>query len=565
MKKIIYSLLFVATFSSCYEDKGNYDYTLDSMNEITSVTFSPSISETTEGKVIEVQQALNPEDTHRRVEVTLKQTLLDNLDKLEFNWFRTYTDADGRLIKDTIYSKGFLEFTLPIGQEMAYDIFLQIYDETTTLSHYSQFKIKTRPIFKNSLFVLHGNTGERKLGNIEVIGNETKVRTDITTVTPEENDNNWYQNAIGLSYTTYWDLSYGNSGRGGPANTMIVFDSVGGTKAYNPYGMNVKFTTDEVIRPKNNNFTFKRMIQAGNATEAVGLYRIALSEEGEVYLGNEVYPLYKPGEDYQGELAHQSDYNITAATITSERFIFWDDKNNRFLYSEKENKFPREEASSVDQYQTLSTPILDAKVDFDTWAISTKNMTAVFGYINYREEYATQSPYFIFKDEEEKFYCYKLSADSKGSSSANSDAAFTILEEKELKPFMPNYDLSTLTYNSWFTTNFLFYSDGKTIYRYSVSSGDNVPVYIAPDGYNVTMMKFRVEDAASHAKDLGRILSIGLYNGMNGAVAEIKFNTAGDIDKEFEPLFYDKDNEGNLWGRIKDMQFANETDIAQIY
>ena len=568
MKKIIYSLLIATILCGCYEDKGNYDYTLDSMNEITSATFSPAIIETAEGRVIEVQQALSAEETHRRIDVTLDQTLMNNLNELEFNWFRTYTDVSGKYIKDTIHSKGFLEFELPVGKEMKYDIFLQIYDKTTTLSHYSQFKIKTRPIFKNSLFVLHGNDGERKLGNIEIIGDETKVRTDITKVTPEENDGNWYNNAIGFAYTTYWDLSYGENGRGGPSNTLIVFDELGGTKSYNPYGMTIKHSTDMVLRPKDENFTFKNLVQVGSATDAAGLYRIALSEEGNILIGNEVYALYKPGEDYQGELEHQSDYQITAATISSERFIFWDAKNNRFLYAEKEGgKFPHREDEAAGQFQTLNTPLLDAKVDFSEFT-SPEGMTAILGYINYRDSYETQSSYFIFKDNNDVFYRYKLSADGKnpGSTSADNEAAIAVLEVEELKPFKPNCDLNTITYNSWFTTNYLFYSDGKNIYRYSVSSGDNVPVYTAPEGYDITMMKFRTEDAASHARDLGRILSIALYNETTqaGAVAEIKFNTAADIDKDFEPLFYDKDENNLPWGKIKDMQFVNEITIASI-
>ena len=38
----------------------------------------------------------------------------------------------------------------------------------------------------------------------------------------------------------------------------------------------------------------------------------------------------------------------------------------------------------------------------------------------------------------------------------------------------------------------------------------------------------------------------------------MRFNTAADVDEDFEPLFYDKDDEGNRWGIIKDLQFTNE-------
>jgi hypothetical protein len=36
---------------------------------------------------------------------------------------------------------------------------------------------------------MHGSAGNRKIGNIEVIGDETKIYTDVKTVT---NDNNHY-------------------------------------------------------------------------------------------------------------------------------------------------------------------------------------------------------------------------------------------------------------------------------------------------------------------------------------------------------------------------------------
>ena len=155
MKKISSLLLFAFLLASCYEDKGNYDYKLDSMNTISSVTFSPSVTVSAEGNTIEVQQALDEEDKTRRIDAVLEQSLASNLDELDFYWCRSYTDEDGNNIKDTIETKGYLEFDLPVGKPMAYNIFLHIYDNTTTLSHYSSFKLKTRPVFKNSLFVFY--------------------------------------------------------------------------------------------------------------------------------------------------------------------------------------------------------------------------------------------------------------------------------------------------------------------------------------------------------------------------------------------------------------------------
>ena len=166
MKKISSLILFALLLAGCYEDKGNYDYSLDTMNEIKSVTFSPSIVQAVEGNVIEVQQALEESSRTRRVDAIVEQTIAKDLENLDFYWCRSYTNEEGKNVKDTILSKGFLEFDLPVGKAMSYDVFLQIYDRTTDLSHYSSFKINTRPVFKNSLFVMHGQEGDRKIGNI---------------------------------------------------------------------------------------------------------------------------------------------------------------------------------------------------------------------------------------------------------------------------------------------------------------------------------------------------------------------------------------------------------------
>ena len=90
MKKISSFLLLTLLLAGCYEDLGNYDYTLDSMNEITAVTFTPSVVRSASGDIIEVQQALDESDTHRRVDAVVEQTLAQDLEALEFYWFRTY-------------------------------------------------------------------------------------------------------------------------------------------------------------------------------------------------------------------------------------------------------------------------------------------------------------------------------------------------------------------------------------------------------------------------------------------------------------------------------------------
>ena len=573
---MVLPVLLLVLLAGCYRDKGNYDYTLDTMNEITSVTFSPSVLKAADGDVIEVQQALDEDDRMRRVDVFVEQTLADNLDNLDFYWCRTYTDEAGKAVKDTILSRGFLELELPVGKAVSYSIFLQIYDRTTDLSHYSSFKISTRPVFKNSLFVLHGNEGNRKVGNIEVIGNETKIYTDVKTVT---NDNNHYENATGFGYTTFIDIPEDLSGIG-VTSTFTVYAGNGETRAYNPHGMHVKYTASQIFKPENENFSYLKTVQTGDPSNYT-MYRIVFSEDGSVYVGNQVHALYKPGLacEESTDLPHQTDYEITAATITHNRFLMWDAKNGRFLYAAKEDPgFAGDEGSSIRPDYVSKNPLLDANVDFRTLQKSPVGLTAVMGYMNYRDNYSQQNPFFIFKDEATgEYYRYELLMQNIGDGSKvrryrTADgrevsevlSAYTVVSEKRLAGLTPT-DMSTITYNSWFTTTNLFFAEGNTVYRYNVSNGDKYVVYEAPEGYNVTKIKFRTEESSAFSDDLGLHLSIVLFNGTNGAVAEIKFDTAADVDSSFAPLFYDRDNEGNLWGEIKDIQFVNDYIYKMVY
>ncbi|MBR4066746.1 MAG: hypothetical protein IKJ97_08330 [Bacteroidaceae bacterium] len=569
MKKIISLIFSVLLLAGCYEDKGNYNYSLESMNEIKSVTFSPSVVMSAEGDVIEVQQALEEGDCIRRIEAIVEQTLSQDLEDLDFYWCRSFVDENGKYVKDTIHTKGFLEIELPVGKAISYNIFLQIYDRTTDLSHYSSFKVNTRPVFKNSLFVLHGNEGDRKLGNIEVIGNETKIYTDVKAIT---RDNNHYENATGFGYTTFINIP-DNFANIGVTSTLTLYGSGGETRAYNPHGMNVKYTSEQLFKPASENFSYRKTVQTGDPSNYT-MCKVVLTGNGEVYVGNYIHALYKPGFGCENnpDLPHETDYEITAATVTHNRFLMWDAKNGRFLYAAKQDPgFAVDEANSIRPDYVSNSPLLDANVNFNTLQRSPKNMTAVMGYINYRDNYDLQNPYFIFKDDATgDYYRYELlmqdigdgskakrTRGTDGEEETEKPSAYTVIGEKRLAGLTPT-DMSTITYNSWFTTTNLFFAEGGTVYRYNVSNGDKFAVYEAPAGYDVTMIKFRTEESSTFSDDLGRYLNIVMFNGTNGAVAEIKFNTAADVDSDFEPLFYDKDNEGKPWGEIKDIQFVND-------
>lgn len=561
MKKILNTVLLASLLVACYEDKGNYDYSLDNMNKITDVTFSPSVVESTDGKLIELRATLTESDVIRRIEANVNQSHNKDYDNLHFYWYLTHADVNGKLITDTVETNGYLEIEQPIGKEVDYDVYLKVYDRETTLSHYVGFKIKTRPIYKNSLFVLHGEGNNRKLGNIEIIGSDTYIYTDACAMLfPGEN---LFTKAEGLTYTTYYDID-----NGAETYNLTVFNSDGTAAVYNPYGLKLKYPQSAFFKPQSESFVFDKNIQTGDPSND-RQYRMVLSRDGKFYVGNHVAALYKPGAALDSEdnnALHQTDYMVTAATITENRFVMWDAKNNRFLYMGKEDSdgYARTEVEMNDPARVLSNPVLDANVDFSKLEKSPVGMQAVYAYIQYRENYPGANPYFIFKDaNSNEYYRYELTplalaGEKQNMPATRSDVvepAFEISCEK-MSGFRHDGNPKTLVYNSWFTTNFLFYAVDGTVYRYNISNGDHVIVYTAPEGYDVSILKFRTEDSNSYSSDLGRYLCIGLNKGENGAVAEVYLNTAADVDKDVPIAFYEKDANGIPFENIYDLQFT---------
>ena len=566
MKKILFSLAVASLLTGCYKDEGNYDYSLNEMNEIKSISYIPAGVQGMHGYTVELQQPLNESERVRRIEVNLEQTLDKDFENLDFKWLLSYTNEEQERVTDTLDTKGYLEVTLPIGKQMNYEVLLEVKDRNTTLSRFSKFLIQTRPIFKNSLYFLHGTPGQRKIGNVGTIGTETSVYADAFKVV-NPNEKNPFENSIGLAHTAYLNNDF-NSRQQYEVDLMSVYNANGTTTGYNPFGFTFKYPTMFMMQANDGTFVYSRNVETGDPSNTT-YYRCVLSRNGQFMLGNFVPRLYIPGlgAAQEGNPLHQTDYMVTAATITESRFVLWDAKNERFLYVSKNDGFPWTVEDAP--YRQLNNPVMDAHVDFSglSEANSLKGKRAVYAYIQYRENYESARPYFIFKDDKTgKFYQYELTSLSNGDKKSRgydgeeggAEPVFAISAVKQMKNFNPGENLNNIIYNSWFTTNYLFYANEGNVYRYNLLNGDKTVLYTAPSGYTVSTMKFRTYVSSNFAYDLGRFLSIGLVKGNEGAIAEIKLTTASDVDTEFKPTFYDKDDEGNKFGPIVDLQFTQE-------
>ena len=566
MKNIIYVAMSALLLTSCYEDKGNYDYRFDSMNQvdISNVSYQPEAYEGVSGKVIEVQLPLT-EDKVQRVEAKLSQTLSDNYDNLDFTWYTAYTATKrdpmtGRevteTVRDTLRTNGYVDLNFPANTDRNYSVIMEVKDRTTDLDYYAKLNVKTRLLFKNSLFFLHQKGGETFLGNVEKIGTMLESRSNAYKTAKPTITDNPFADAVKLGYTScpYPEV-----------NGLMVFRSNGRGNTYNVFKALDTYNVP-LVPAVSSSFVASRVITVGNIATG-NIFKCLLSRDGQFYMGKWAPYYTVPGEDAEESL-QSGDYRVTAATVTESYYVLWDAKINRFIYQSNSDWFPFQLNEYAQNPPHSVYPVMDAKVDFSSLGtLSPVGKTAVYGFIaSHNEFFPDAKPQFIFKDADNNFYLYELTpvdagGKSRGGDAGASESAFTITGKK-LPDFHPGSNLASITYNPWFSTNYIFYAKDDNVIRHNLYNGDEQVVYTTPAGYTVSVIKFRTEDAESNSTmgsnlgDLGLYLSIGMNKESNGAVAEIKLTPAADVDESFS-LFCDKDSEGNAFGRILDLQFAH--------
>ncbi len=592
MKKIIFSLMAALLLTSCYEDKGNYDYTLDSMNNINvdSITFTPKSYESLTGTVIEIQQPMT-DTLVQRIGVVLKQSIDTTYANLGFQWARNFTDKDSLgftvIVKDTITTSGYVDLTFNPNEARTYDIRLIITDKKTTLKYYKSLTVKTRPVYKNSLFVLHGESGNRKLGNVELIGNIPNVTTDAwLNVNPTSADEP-FKNAYFLDYSTNID----RNGSDRFFRTLCVFHEDGSANVWEPYGLSQKYkalSNTYVFLKKWGDIIPKRLVALGNPVQMVD-GRMLIDRNGKYYVSGSYFTFIpfdnKMPKDQQK--FHQSNFTVGTGTIMGNYYVFWDTQNDRFLYQSKPqhiNGFNGESKGRTAANAIEMTAVLDAKVDFSALSAdaSPVGKRPVYAYVaSMGNDYVSAQPFFIFsntpegeENAEETYYLYelkplfggkdfagstkRLGASVKSEEGEIDDGPKFSITARKLPALQPGTYASSVTYSYAYSTNYVFFIDksGKTLFRYNTSNNELYTVYEAPDDYSITMFKFRSSLASDHNIELGRYISIALWNGRNGAVSELRLDNTGDIDPTFPVGLYDG-TENEKFGRIHDMQYVH--------
>ena len=146
MKHIIYLLLVVGLFSSCFDDKGNYDYT--DINEVTISGFSENIY-----SVISYIDTL-------RIEPEIQGTLSSNENDFEFAWKIIPENLDFSQVEE---GEDFIvgqekNLSLPITLKAGkYICFYLVKDKASGVTYKHKFELQARTTTSEGWLVLSNN------------------------------------------------------------------------------------------------------------------------------------------------------------------------------------------------------------------------------------------------------------------------------------------------------------------------------------------------------------------------------------------------------------------------
>lgn len=565
MKKFIYAILImiVPLIVACYQDKGNYDYNYDGLAKVDSISFTPQAYDVLSSKVIYFRKSGRPDTTEHRITVNPIFSEPNVADRMQYTWIRSYK-WDKKAKKDTITTPGYLDVLIPEKDGITYSVRLEIKDPKTDLAYNINFEVKTRDWYTNSLFILHGNSpDDMYIGNVEFANGTPIITTDAYKAVYPDSTVNAFQKAQRLSFR----IDYFNGAE------LLVHHSDGTAEIWNPYGLKLKKDTYYVIPPEiiANNPLLPKEIMNFTPSGQGGGYRLITGADGRFLVSRNTFWFFRPGANTENTNHLTPDqYFASIGAVTQDYVVFWDTKGKRFiLNSLSGNSYPPPFGNPTRTQVQLLTPVLDAHISPDILS-RLSLMQPLYAYSNTFNAWQDANELrFLFYDPTDRtnYMCILKTADSKDKGKDGKDDK----EKDDESVFtaelvhLPNLGLSpantVLTYNSQFPLDIIFYAEGRSVYRYNLNNGDKVQLYEAPNGYNVSLLKFRQNDNYFHWTEskIWLFLTIGMNKGEQGAVTELKLNTAGDIDTHMPIRTY----EG--FKNIVDVQFCNDLEYKIPY
>lgn len=471
MQRIIYILALFLMLASCYDDKGNYDYT-----DINTVGVG----------LDEVYPLRLDKDTILTIVPRLAQSLQENQHNLKYLWLHSTTNHNfyGHGQFDTAGIEKDLRFHVdPNEKDLEYEHYfrLNVYDELTGIEYPVNTTIKLVKPYDGAWMILHRRNGQTELGSVEYIAGKRVATADAYY---KETGNRFQGKPLCLGQFTTSCKYYGT---GSGWNMFSVITDI--PREAGVYCQWKKFekmdSLSRMVAPMAQaGFEFQKM----TFFDGGGTYFALALSDGILYQSPRAMKVYKPKVKLDGavEITHAAKVaNISLIyDKAGHRFGFYNNTSDGLGVKKYDPKYFTEEEENADEVKAIPVRDNNVKAADPNRLNPDQQVLYVGAGYNYNPQYSNRTyAYGVTRKGVDSCFIYEF--DTRGITSG-SDASFSGYYRLKSPKGLDEHSCFA---SSFSYSGILYYASGNTIYRFDFkqAGGKATPVYTHAGGKAVKM------------------------------------------------------------------------------
>ena len=524
------TLITILSFylTSCYNDKGNYEYI--ALNDF-ELKFNPAPSD--ERFTYLINQPVG-DSVRFTLNAEVAQSITQGDDNLEYLWT---SSIGGRI--DTVYTSS-ITLKIPPGKKSSFALMCKVRDKNLDIEYMQYANVLTQIPFHDAWLILHGDMGDRKIGAVQWdTQGDARWEDDMMIVSKRPQ----IKNAIDIAYSMTGTEISGDYLRRERLLIQAGSDSI---MNFLPFDVIPSKYRWHIMRPVDNPDIKINKLVAHGRVDNVGM----LDDKGKFYWA-------RAGGFFYSALSRDiPNYNVDQFYINQNNVAtLWDDKAKQFMYYtlgdnnyNQRNGDNRQDASNTTQI-TLSEEVKATEMQNKTVLWAGKGAKS--------SGWDIESSLFIVKDTESKScLLYEFHFNEWGGDNKYKRASAIVGPENNLMELKRD-TLSNISFSddALFATSDafneqIFYTDDNQLFRCIIKSEEVIPL-INFEG-RIKVMRFRTTtEYGLPPGDTSNMRILGVViEGENGKdiFKEIIFTTGADIEnvKEYE---YD-------FGKIQKIDFT---------
>lgn len=456
MNKYTYLIIALAGIlvSSCYEDKGNYDYNEDIKDVPVTLMETYGVKKEKQKFSYTITPQINVTDEYKK--------------NLSYEWY--VNTIDSRYQGERLSTDEALTIEIdPDQADMPYTYYIRLYvrDNLTKAVNMEPTRLEVIKPYTFSWMVLHETNGHAEVGSVEYMGGNMLVTPNAYT---KDKGSSLTGKPLKLScrqmatYESYWKYAAQSQFY----LTTTNEDESGLVNPANNFEMRGKWT--EILHPAQREVYF----DPNNVNFSGGSYGAIMTSKGKVFLSTGYSPvmyLMSQGDDVSGE------YYISKLAGGPQAGVGFDEIGHRFLNLSMQNASTWTELTYAADPKNAGPVTMIPRNDnnaFDPGKIpeAQKIVAIVNGYHYGKSGIAPWQRYTI--------YAYTIAG------SRSYVYAFQCRGLTGTDPALPNYyefttpdgiDENTLMTSGNSFGNTLFYAVGNKVYKLDASSGNSTLIY----------------------------------------------------------------------------------------